>query len=177
MKTLGVVLAGGRSSRFGSDKAQALLGGRTLIEHALDALRPHCDTIAVVGRETHLALSIRDWPAPDAGPLGGLAGALKHARDHGFDQVLSVAVDAALLPADLRALLEPAPACLASQPVIGLWPAAAVGAIEAILSGDGSHSLRAFADRIGARFLTSVAAPANINTPQDLARLERHHGL
>ena len=177
MRTLGVVLAGGRSSRFGSDKAHALLGGRPLIAHALDALRPHCDAIAVVGRETHLAPSIRDWPAPDAGPLGGLAGALHHASDHGFDQVLSIPVDAALLPADLRALLDPAPACLASQPVIGLWPAAAAGAIERILLGSGSHSLRAFADQIGARLVTSATVPANINTPQDLARLERHHGL
>lgn len=177
MSTLGVVLAGGRSSRFGSDKAQALLGGRPLIEHALDALRPHCDAIAVVGRETPLALSIRDWPGPDAGPLGGLAGGLHHARDHGFGQVLSIPVDAALLPADLRALLDPAPACLASQPVIGLWPAAAADAIELVLLGSGCHSLRAFADHIGARLVTSITVPANINTPQDLARLERHHGL
>ena len=80
-------------------------------------------------------------------------------------------------PRGLRALLEPAPACLASQPVIGLWPAAAAGAIEQILLGSGSHSLRTFAERIGARLVTSIAAPANINTPQDLARLERHYGL
>jgi molybdopterin-guanine dinucleotide biosynthesis protein A len=177
MRTLGVVLAGGKSSRFGSDKAEALLGGRPLIEHAIEALRPHCDAVAVAGRETALALSIADWPAPDAGPLGGLAGALNHALNHGFDQVLSVPVDAALLPADLRALLEPAPACFSSQPVIGLWPAAAAGAIEEVLFGTGSHSLRAFADRIGARLVASAVMPANINTPRDLARLERHHGL
>ena len=177
MRTLGVVLAGGKSSRFGSDKAQALLAGRPLLDHALDALRLHCDAVAVAGRETDAAPAIADWPAPDAGPLGGLAGALNHALAHGFDQVLSVPVDAALLPGDLRSLLEPAPACLASQPVIGLWPAAAAGAIAEILLGSGSHSLRAFAERIGARIVTSVTVPANINTPQDLARLERHHGL
>lgn len=177
MRTLGVIFAGGRSSRFGSDKAEALLGGRTLMEHALDAVQPHCDRVAVVGRDTRLALSIADWPAPDRGPLGALAGALNHALDHGFDQVLSIPVDAASLPRGLRALLEPAPACLASQPVIGLWPAAAAGAIEQILLGSGSHSLRTFAERIGARLVTSIAAPANINTPQDLARLERHYGL
>src|SRR3546814_3555756 len=41
VKTLGAVLAGGRSSRFGSDKALAMLGGRTLLDHAQAALRPH----------------------------------------------------------------------------------------------------------------------------------------
>ena len=177
MRTLGVVLAGGRSTRFGSDKAEALLGGRPLLDHALDALRPQCDAVAVAGRDTPLAVAIADWPAPDAGPLGGLAGALRHAHANGFEQVLSIPVDAALLPPDLRMLLEPAPACLASQPVIGLWPISASAAIEDILAGPGSHALRAFADRIGARLVTSAAAPANINTPQDLARLERHHGL
>jgi molybdopterin-guanine dinucleotide biosynthesis protein A len=177
MRTLGIVLAGGRSSRFGSDKADALLAGRPLLDHAIEALRPHCDLAAVAGREVDGIVSIADWPAPDAGPLGGLAGALRHALANGFDQVLSVPVDAALLPADLRASLEPAPACLASQPVIGLWPVTAADAVGEILANTGSHSLRAFAERIGARLVASAAAPANINTPHDLARLERHHGL
>jgi molybdopterin-guanine dinucleotide biosynthesis protein A len=39
-KILGVVLAGGLSTRFGSDKAQALWRGRSLLDHALDALAP-----------------------------------------------------------------------------------------------------------------------------------------
>ena len=34
---LGVVLAGGKSTRFGSDKALAELGGRTLLARAVDA--------------------------------------------------------------------------------------------------------------------------------------------
>ena len=177
MKTLGAILAGGKSSRFGSDKAEALLAGRSLLEHAIEALRPHCDSVVVVGRDTPLAPSIADWPGPDMGPLGGLAGALNHALNHGFDQVLTIPVDCALLPTDVRALLEPAPAYIASQPVIGLWPADAAAAIEQILSGTGSHAVRAFADAIGARAVTSVTIPANINTPKDLARLEQHHGL
>ena len=177
MRTLGAVLAGGRSSRFGSDKAEALLAGRPLIEHALEALRPHCDAIVIVGRSAPHAPSVADWPAPDMGPLGGLAGALHYARNHGFDQLLSIPVDCASLPADIRALLEPAPAYIASQPVIGLWPAHAAAAIEDILSGTGRHSVRAFAEAIGARAVTCATLPANINTPQDLARLEQDHGL
>ena len=177
MRTLGAILAGGRSSRFGSDKAEALLAGRPLIQHALEALRPHCDATVIVGRTSPLAPSVADWPAPDMGPLGGLAGALNHALNHGFDQLLSIPVDCALLPADVRALLEPAPAYIASQPVIGLWPAHAAAAIEEILSGTGRHSVRAFAEAIGARAVTRATLPANINTPQDLARLEQDHGL
>ena len=105
MRTLGAVLAGGRSSRFGSDKALAMLDGRSLLDHAVAALRPHCDAVIVVGRG-----EIADWPRADMGPLGGIAGALIHAADQGFDQVLTASVDCVRLPADLRALLEPAPA-------------------------------------------------------------------
>ena len=53
---LGAVLAGGRSERFGSDKALARLGGRTLLEQAVEALGAQCDAVIVVGRE--------DAPAP-----------------------------------------------------------------------------------------------------------------
>src|SRR3546814_12901702 len=96
VKTLGAVLAGGRSSRFGSDKALAMLGGRTLLDHAQAALRPHCDALIVVGRGEGLA----DWPQPDMGPLGGVAGALRHAASEGFAQLLTAPVDCFRLPPD-----------------------------------------------------------------------------
>lgn len=167
-----MVLAGGKSRRFGSDKATVLLAGRPLLEHAIEALRPHCDAVVIAGRSSKLVQALEDWPGPGMGPLGGVAAGLNHALEHGFDQVLSVPVDCVRLPADIRDLLEPAPRFIASQPVIGLWPARAAGAIEEILYGSGSHSVRAFADAIGARAVTGVVMPANINTPQDLARLQ-----
>src|SRR5687768_5356431 len=49
---LGAVLAGGQSSRFGSDKALAELDGRTLIARAVDALAGWCEYVVAVGRET-----------------------------------------------------------------------------------------------------------------------------
>lgn len=171
MRTLGIVLAGGQSRRFGSDKAEAMLGGRTLLDHAIAALRPHCDALAIVGRRSAGLPSIADRPRSGLGPLGGLAGALAYAAAHDFAQVLSIPVDCAVLPPDIRALLEPAPSCIASQPVIGLWPAAAAAAIDAMLAEDGSRAVRAFAARIGARAVASAFTPANINTPGDLEQV------
>lgn len=166
MKTLGAVLAGGRSSRFGSDKALAMLDGRTLLDHAVAALRPHCDAVVVVGRG-----EIADWPRPDMGPLGGIAGALMEAADRGFDRLLTAPVDCVRLPGDLRALLEPAPAFLETQPVIGLWPVAALGDLQAMLEDEGDLAVRAFARRIGARAAASAFVPPNINSGADLDRL------
>ena len=77
---LGAVLAGGKSSRFGSDKALAELDGHTLLARAVDALA------AIVRRRGRGRP--RTAPAPSAarsaragmGPLGGIAAALHHAR-------------------------------------------------------------------------------------------------
>ncbi len=168
---LGAVLAGGRSTRFGSDKAEALLDGRRLLDHAAAALAGQCDAVVVIGRIDAAYPSAPDWPRPDCGPLGGLAGALRHARDHDFVEVLSIPVDALGLPADLTARLAPAPAYVAQQPVIGLWPVAALGALEDILLGTGRHSVMRFAEALGARAVPLDDPPANINRPEDLSGL------
>lgn len=170
---LGVVLAGGQSTRFGSDKALARLDGTPLLSHAVDQLSGWCEQVVIVGREEGPAPCIPDWPHADMGPLGGIAAALHHARDAQFSAVLSCGVDTVGLPADLPALLAPAPAYLAAQPVVGLWPVSAASALEAILTGDDRHSMRAFAEAIEARAVTLAVPPANINTPADLTAAGR----
>lgn len=44
----GLILAGGKSTRFGSDKASALLQGRPLLQWAASALQPVCSSLVVV---------------------------------------------------------------------------------------------------------------------------------
>jgi molybdenum cofactor guanylyltransferase len=173
---LGAVLAGGLSTRFGSDKALAELHGHTLIARAVDSLSGWCEYVVVVGRELAPAPTLPDWPRPGMGPLAGIAAALHLARDEGYDAVLTCGVDSAVLPDDLPGLLAPAPSYLADQPVIGLWPASALAAIETILTSDGRHSMRQFAEAIGARAVSSPTATANINTPADLAALKAQKG-
>jgi molybdopterin-guanine dinucleotide biosynthesis protein A len=173
---LGAVLAGGRSSRFGSDKALAELGGHTLLALAVDALSGCCEQVVVVGRETAPAPTLPDWPHPGMGPLGGLAAALHLARDEGYDAVLTIGVDCVGLPDDLPARLSPGPSHVADLPVIGLWPASASETLDALLKGDGSHSMRAFAEAIGARAVALSQLPANVNTPADLAAITGRSG-
>ena len=47
-----------------------------------------------------------------------------------FDAVLTVGVDSPGLPGDLLERLSPAPAFVAGQPVIALWPVSAATAVE-----------------------------------------------
>lgn len=174
---LGAVLAGGKSSRFGSDKALAQLGGETLLIRAIDLLSGWCEKVVVVGRAEAPAPTLPDWLAPGLGPLGGIAAALHDARDEGYDAVLTCGVDSIDLPENLPALLQPAPACLADQPVVGLWPISAIPVIEQMLRSDGKRSVRAFAAAIGARTVELEQGTANINTPADLAAAEKRRGL
>lgn len=174
-RSLGAILAGGRSTRFGSDKALATLDGQALIDRVAEALAPQVDALIVVGRSHPGMTCIPDRPAPDLGPLGGIAAALHHAETHGFAQVLTVPCDAPFLPAGLRARLSAAgPAVyLGDLPVVGWWPARAGPALDALLAEGGSRSVRAFADRIGATGLAGPTEIANINTPDDLALLAK----
>lgn len=172
-RLLGVVLAGGRSTRFGSDKALAQIRGTSLLDTAIASLRQWCAQVVVAGREG----AVQDWPQSGMGPLGGIAGGLRHAQEHGFEAVLTCGVDSIGLPGNLRELLSRAPAFVESQPVIGIWPVGALSQLEAILNGDGRHSVLAFANAIGARPVRIAGKPANINTPQDLAKAEKYYGL
>ena len=174
---LGVVLAGGLSTRFGSDKALAELGGHTLLARAVDTLSGWCEYVVVAGRETAPAPCIPDWPHPQMGPLGGIAAGLRLARDEDYEGVLTLGVDSLGLPENLPELLGSGPAYLESQPVVGLWPAGTVDAIETLLLAEGKHSMLAFAEAVGARAVKTGTKPANINTPADLTAAEKNHGI
>jgi molybdopterin-guanine dinucleotide biosynthesis protein A len=174
---LGIVLAGGQSTRFGSDKALAELGGHTLLSRAFDALTGHCELVVIAGRERGPGRCIPDWPHSGMGPLAGIAAGLHLAQDEGYETVLTCGVDSVNLPENLLGLLSPAPAYLADQPVVGHWPVGATSTIERILEGNGRHSMLAFAEALGARAVKTPSKSANINTPADLAEMERRDGI
>ncbi len=79
------VLAGGRSSRFGADKALALLDGEPLIVHAMKPFAalagPPVAVVDRVDRLAPLALPVVVDREPLCGPAHGLLTALRHRRD------------------------------------------------------------------------------------------------
>lgn len=89
----GVVLAGGLSSRMGRDKASIEVDGMTMLDRAIELLRPHAKEILVIGDpEKYVPEHATVLPddLPGKGPLGGLVTALKHAR---YVRVLVLACD------------------------------------------------------------------------------------
>jgi len=169
MRLLGAILAGGAATRFGSDKAAALLDGRALIDHVAEALRPQVESLVVCGRNWSGIDGLSDRPEPGLGPLGGLSAALAHARAAGLDAVLSVGCDVLPIPSDLFRLLGEGPAHVEGQPLFGLWPAALADEMDQHLAEGGNRSLRGWIARTGARSVRLETALHNLNTPADLA--------
>lgn len=172
MTILGAVLAGGRATRFGRDKALARLGEATLLEHALASLVPHVDALVVVGRADAPVAVTPDLPHADLGPLGGIAGALAYARQRGHSSVLTTACDTPTLPdALVAALLARDAAHAAEAPTVGHWPVRLLAPLLARLDTGESRSIRRWAAGAGvAAVLPGVTVP-NVNTVDDLAAL------
>jgi molybdopterin-guanine dinucleotide biosynthesis protein A len=163
-RILGAVLTGGRSSRFGRDKAAVFLDGRRLVDHAVAVVAPHVAQVVTIG-------AADDRPAPGLGPLGGIAGALTWAAAQGYDSVLTIACDMPAVPDDvITDLLRRAPAYCVEAPVLGHWRVADAAALVVRLEAGGERSIRGWARAIGA--IPIASAPiVNINTPADLALL------
>lgn len=72
------ILAGGKSSRMGRDKAFLDLDGRTLLDRALALAKNVTDDVRIVGEKTKLAglENVVEDLYPNCGPLGGIHAAL-----------------------------------------------------------------------------------------------------
>ena len=124
-----IVLAGGKSTRLGRDKASELLAGRPLLQHVIDATSGIASGLIVVtargGRlpavQSRATLLVVEDDFPEAGPLGGVYSGLKAlagAATGATQAVLVLACDMPLLqPALLEEVLRVVPGHDAAVPV------------------------------------------------------------
>ncbi len=185
-----IVLAGGRSSRFGRDKLAEPIDGRPLLDHAIEAVRPVAGRIlVVVAPDAAPALptgtTLVHDPTPFEGPLAGLLAGLREADDPvvlavgGDTPDLVVAVvesmlaaldsagaDAVVLEHDGRA--RPLPMVLRREPAV---------AAAAALYARGERRLRALTEVLATSVIPETTWRAldpdaltlrDIDTPADL---------
>lgn len=168
MRYLGALLAGGDSTRFGSDKALAVWRGQTLIEQALDALRGCADELVICGRKWPGWQSLNDRPETGIGPLGGLNAALHYAVATGYEGVLCAPLDVVPLVANLALLARQSrPAVIAGQRAVGLWPVSLADELDAYLAS-GQRSIRGWVEVSGALEIPEIEPMRNVNRPDDL---------
>lgn len=154
-----ILLAGGRSSRMGQDKAALVVDGRRLVDGAVAALQPLGGRI-VVARGSQPSLGLCD-EVPDApglmGPVAGVVGAVPLVTTQA---IAIVAVD---MPTISAAVLQRLADVLVNadrsaamplvdgvaQPMHAVVSAAALPALVA-LARDGERSLRRILARLDA---------------------------
>lgn len=173
MRMLGAIIAGGKATRFGSDKGAALFEGKALIEHVADGLRRQTDALVICGRTWPGLDTVTDRPAPDLGPLGGLCGALHHAATHAFDAVLTAGCDILPIPDSLAKRLGTGPACVAGQRLLGVWPSKLASLLHRHLLSSDDRSVRNWISICQAREISLAVSWRNINTAADLDHLRR----
>jgi len=98
------ILAGGKSTRMGTDKAFVMLDGQTLLSRMLDLARSVTTNVRIVGsaeKFSEFAPTIEDL-FPGCGPLAGIHAALRSAQT---DRNLILAVDVPFLSREFLAFM------------------------------------------------------------------------
>ena len=173
-----LILAGGQSRRFGSDKALADVGGLSFVERVFGALEPLASRVLIATgpepRPYPVRAEIVTDLIPDGGPLAGLGAGLDAART---PWLLAVAVDMPhLTPEALAPLLEAASgdtdAVIAQepgekmQPVCGLWRVEAVAPVVREQLARGDLAMFALLDRLRVQGVAlDASAIRNVNLP------------
>jgi molybdopterin-guanine dinucleotide biosynthesis protein MobB len=194
--TLGVVMAGGKSRRFGARKPLAPFLGEPLVRRAARVLEERCSRVVVSTTDPEIgrASFLPEMPdrVPGKGPLGGLHAALHLAREEGLDGVFLLACDMPLVTSrqvgELLGRVGEEPCAAAGpmvgpgrlEPLCGWYAVACLPAVEEALAA-GSLSLHALLERIGGEGVPIEELGAlgagrhsfrGANTPAELADLE-----
>lgn len=193
---LGVVLAGGESSRFGSPKGLAPLGGRPMATWALEALAPHFSKRGVIANDPAVSQALefpgRSDTVPGMGPLGGLVTALAWAQEEGLAGAFLLGCDLPLVNAELlgRILRHPLDRGSALVPAsagpLGMEPLCAAYSLECLTPAEellsaGRRSMKALLDAVGYTLVPMEAlgsgeelsrAFLNVNTTEEAEYVE-----
>ncbi len=193
----GFVLAGGRSSRMGNDKALLQYAGQPLIVHAVNLLRSAGLEAHIVGARPDLAAyaPVIEDLHPDCGPLGGIEAALAASTS---EWNVFLPVDLPLLPSAFvrylmeRALITGSAATIPTlagrpEPLCAVYRRDLLPAIQAALESGNYKVMRCMQDAAAAEIdlfgVEAVAAARydwpldprlhlwfqNLNTPADMA--------
>lgn len=199
----GLILAGGKSSRMGTQKAFLSLGsGGTILHRIIETLSPQVSHLmlnapADFGMAEAIDAAIPRVPDMldgQLGPLAGVLAGLNHLTTHMPDAryLLTAPSDSPFLPADLAQKLASAidtPDTIAvaasngrQHPVFALWPVAIADDLARWITTDDKRRMNAFLARhrtvtVDFQYVSTTNGPLdpfyNINTPEELAEARR----
>lgn len=196
MSVLGVVMAGGRNTRFGDLKAFAVVEGERIIDRVIAALRAVADDVVLSANDAAAYASVplpsRPDVTPDLGALGGLHTALRWAAERGHQGILAVACDmpfpserllSRLLEsaAEYDAVLPESDGRRGVEPLFAYYSINCLPAIEQAMARDDRRMIGFHRDisvqRIPIEDVRTYGDPEilfmNVNSREDLERAQR----
>jgi len=197
----GFVLAGGKSSRMGTDKAFLKFGGEAFIQRAVNALSSTCnERVKIVINEAQRAKFEKSFPSfeyvfdifPERGALGGIHAALENSEsawamilacDLPFvtKDLLEALAEIALNSPENTAAVVPEQSDGKIQPLCAVYKIkSCLPKIEKLLEKENSVSMRDFLALVPTHFVETVKLPAddkekiffNVNQPSDFQKLK-----
>lgn len=175
-----ILLAGGQSSRMGTDKALLQVGSRTLLAHMQDLLAKSGIVDVVVSRNDGQPGHVADI-VPNRGPLGGIHAGLSACL---YRRVLIIPVDMPLLtPMALGSLLASPSGCVrfidSELPCVVEKSPRLYGYLQRQLSMSGVQlSVRGMLEFLNATRLENTCAAdqlTNTNTPEQWNHYAQEH--
>ena len=192
---LGVILAGGKSSRFGSNKSLSKLANYKLIEHVINKIDTYFPKILIVSNDSSLKIEnkkikiIKDCIEGYLGPLVGVLTAMKYANSYKnkYKWIITFPCDTPFFNRIIiKKMIEKTN--LADEKIyfvkdrkqrhniFGIWSTS----LEKVLEDDLKNNFRKvdlWADKIGCNFIEKDIQNENeflnINTKEDLELAEK----
>jgi len=193
---LGVVLAGGRSRRFGEDKNQAKLGRKTLLEHVITKVSLKLKNILIVSNQS-LKIKISDslQIIPDCiqdnlGPLVGVLSAMKWIKNNNkvYQWVATFPSDTPFFDESIvdhyknelkinESLLYFIKSNEKRHNIFGLWSIKLLDTLEKDLINNNFRKVEDWANKVGVKTINikfnKFDSFLNINTKKDLFEAEK----
>jgi len=186
-----IVLAGGRGIRMGGPKAELRVGGRRLIDRAVEVCRSVLHRVVVVRGDQPPIADLQVPQLPDAWPGHGALGGIHTGLRASTDGALVLACDMPLMEPDLLALLRDRAADgdvvvprsrSGLQPLCAVYRSTCLPHVErALRAGErqiiGLYSCvdtREIDLREHPRWSDAERLFTNLNTPADLAAVREH---
>ena len=188
---LGVILAGGKSSRFGSNKADAHLGDKTLLEHIISKVEKNFLEVLIVSNKESIKINkknvflVKDFIKGQLGPLIGILSAMKWIEQYNkkYKWIATFPCDTPFFD---DSIIEKLKNCSISNDhllfflnsrkkrhnIFGLWSLKLIDILEEDIRSNNFRKVELWADKIGVQKIEVNTEGfdkfLNINTLDDL---------
>ena len=189
---LGVILAGGKSKRFGKDKSEVKLGDKTLIEHTLHKIKSKFSKIIIVSNSKILKdyTIIKDCIDGQLGPLVAVLSAMKWIKKNNFSYnwIATFPCDTPFFNISIidefikvsklnNSLLYFVKSKEKRHNIFGLWSLQLIEILEKDIIENNYRKVEKWANKVGVKTINvsydNLDPFFNINTKEDLIEAEK----